>query len=99
MPDLDIDFSDEGRDRVIQYVRQKYGATSVAQIITFGSMLARLVVRDVGRVLGIPIQDVDRIAKLIPRELGTTIAIARKTLPEHQQKSKPNPQHQRLLTI
>jgi DNA polymerase-3 subunit alpha len=56
MPDLDIDFSDEGRERVIQYVRQKYGETSVAQIITFGSMLARLVVRDVGRVLGISIQ-------------------------------------------
>jgi DNA polymerase-3 subunit alpha len=99
MPDLDIDFSDEGRDRVIQYVRQKYGETSVAQIITFGSMLARLVVRDVGRVLGIPIQDVDRIAKLIPRELGTTIAMARKNVPELQQECKTNPEMEKLLSI
>src|SRR6185295_1938070 len=99
MPDLDIDFSDEGRDRVIQYVRQKYGETSVAQIITFGSMLARLVVRDVGRVLGIPIQEVDRIAKLIPRELGTTIAMARKNVPELQQECKQNPEMEKLLGI
>ena len=99
MPDLDIDFSDEGRDRVIQYVRQKYGQTSVAQIITFGSMLARLVVRDVGRVLGIPIQEVDRIAKLIPRELGTTIAMARKNVPELQQECKDNPETEKLLAI
>src|SRR4029077_16630020 len=66
MPDLDIDFSDGGRERVIEYVRNKYGAKSVAQIITFGSMLARLVVRDVGRVMGFPLAEVDRIAKLIP---------------------------------
>ncbi|MFA5975787.1 MAG: DNA polymerase III subunit alpha [Elusimicrobiota bacterium] len=97
MPDLDIDFSDGGRERVIQYVRQKYGETSVAQIITFGSMLARLVVRDVGRVLGIPISEVDRIAKLIPRELGTTIAMARKSVPELEQECKKNPDFTQLL--
>lgn len=97
MPDLDIDFSDDGRDKVIQYVRQKYGETSVAQIITFGSMLARLVVRDVGRVMGIPLQEVDRIAKLIPRELGTTIASARKSVPELDQEAKKNPETGRLL--
>src|SRR5438105_1923496 len=97
MPDLDIDFSDDGRDRVIQYVRQKYGETSVAQIITFGSMLARLVVRDVGRVFGMAISEVDRIAKLIPRELGTTIASARKSVPELDQECKKNPEIDRLL--
>ncbi len=99
MPDLDIDFSDEGRDKIIQYVRQKYGEKSVAQIITFGSMLARLVVRDVGRVLGLPLQEVDRIAKLIPRELGTTIEMARKNVPELQQECRKNPEIERLLTI
>lgn len=97
MPDLDIDFSDDGRERVIQYVRQKYGEASVAQIITFGSMLARLVVRDVGRVLGMPIIEVDRIAKLIPRELGTTIAMARKNVPELERECRKNPEVERLL--
>ncbi len=97
MPDLDIDFSDEGRDRVIQYVRSKYGEKSVAQIITFGSMLARLVVRDVGRVMGFPVSEVDRIAKLIPRELGTTIEMARKNVPELQQECKLNPEVDKLL--
>ena len=97
MPDLDIDFSDEGRDRVIQYVRNKYGEKSVAQIITFGSMLARLVVRDVGRVMGIPLAEVDRIAKLIHRELGTTIEMARKNVPELQKECKDNPEVEKLL--
>jgi len=97
MPDLDIDFSDEGRERVIQYVREKYGEKSVAQIITFGSMLARLVVRDVGRVMGFPLPEVDRIAKLIPRELGTTIEMALKNTPELQQECKKNPEIERLL--
>jgi DNA polymerase-3 subunit alpha len=97
MPDLDIDFSDEGRDRVIQYVRNKYGEKSVAQIITFGSMLARLVVRDVGRVMGFPLAEVDRIAKLIPRELGTTIEMARKNVPELQKECKDNPEVEKLL--
>ncbi len=97
MPDLDIDFSDEGRDRVIQYVRNKYGEKSVAQIITFGSMLARLVVRDVGRVMGFPLAEVDRIAKMIPRELGTTIEMARKNVPELQAECKQNPEVEKLL--
>ncbi len=97
MPDLDIDFSDGGRDRVIQYVRNKYGAKSVAQIITFGSMLARLVVRDVGRVMGFPLAEVDRIAKLIPKELGTTIEMARKNVPELQQECKKNPEVEKLM--
>ena len=66
MPDLDIDFADTGRDRVIQYVREKYGADCVAQIITFGSLGAKLVIRDVGRVLDMPLMQVDEIAKKIP---------------------------------
>ena len=66
MPDMDIDFCIEGRDDVIQYVMDKYGKENVAQIITFGKMQARAVIRDVGRVTGIPYAEVDRIAKLIP---------------------------------
>jgi DNA polymerase III subunit alpha len=73
MPDFDIDFCMEGRDRVIDYVAQKYGKESVSQIITYGSMTARAVVRDVGRVLGYPYGFVDKLAKLIPLELGMTL--------------------------
>lgn len=73
MPDFDIDFCMEGRDRVIDYVAAKYGKESVSQIITFGTMAARAVVRDVGRVLGYPYGFVDKLAKLIPFELGMTL--------------------------
>jgi len=73
MPDFDIDFCIEGRDRVIEYVSERYGRDRVSQIITYGTMAARAVVRDVGRVLGHPYGYVDRIAKLIPFELGITL--------------------------
>ena len=73
MPDIDMDFCYERREEVIDYVRRKYGSENVAQIITFGTMAARAVVRDVGRVMGFPYQDVDRLAKLIPAELNITI--------------------------
>lgn len=73
MPDFDIDFCMEGRDRVIDYVTERYGRDAVSQIITYGSMAARAVVRDVGRVLGYPYGMVDKIAKLIPFELGITL--------------------------
>lgn len=73
MPDFDIDFCMEGRDRVIDYVAQKYGRDCVSQIITFGTMAARAVVRDVGRVLGFPYGLVDRVAKMIPFEIGMTL--------------------------
>lgn len=73
MPDFDIDFCMEGRDRVIEYVADKYGRNAVSQIITFGTMAAKAVVRDVGRVLGHSYGFVDRIAKLIPFELGMTL--------------------------
>ncbi len=73
MPDFDIDFCMEGRDRVIDYVSEKYGRDRVSQIITYGSLAAKAVVRDVGRVLGHNYGYVDRIAKLIPFELGITL--------------------------
>ncbi|HRC69727.1 MAG TPA: DNA polymerase III subunit alpha [Candidatus Competibacter denitrificans] len=73
MPDFDIDFCMEGRDRVIDYVAQRYGRDRVSQIATHGSMAAKAVVRDVGRVLGHPYGFVDRIAKLIPFEIGMTL--------------------------
>ncbi len=73
MPDFDIDFCMEKRDRVIDYVAQRYGRDSVSQIITYGSMAAKAVVRDVGRVLGHPYGFTDRIAKMIPFEIGMTL--------------------------
>jgi DNA polymerase-3 subunit alpha len=76
MPDFDIDFCMDGRDRVIDYVAHKYGRERVSQIITYGTMAAKAVVRDVGRVLGVPYGYVDRIAKLIPFELGITLDAA-----------------------
>ncbi len=82
MPDLDIDFCYERRQEVIDYVARKYGHDHVAQIITFGTMAARGVIRDVGRVLGMSYQDVDRIAKAVPFELGMTLDKALKVSPE-----------------
>lgn len=76
MPDFDIDFCMEGRDRVIEYVAEKYGRQSVSQIITFGTMAAKAVIRDVGRVLGHPYSFVDKLAKLIPFEIGITLTDA-----------------------
>lgn len=73
MPDFDIDFCMEGRDKVIDYVTETYGRESVSQIITYGTMAAKAVIRDVGRVLGHPYGFVDKIAKLIPLELGITL--------------------------
>jgi DNA polymerase III subunit alpha len=73
MPDMDIDFAVAGRDRVINYVREKYGRDRVAQIITFGTMAARAAVRDAGRVLEVPYGVVDKLAKLIPEGPGQTL--------------------------
>ncbi|MEZ5979842.1 MAG: DNA polymerase III subunit alpha [Planctomycetota bacterium] len=70
MPDIDIDFCKEGRDRVIQYTRERYGDDYVAQIVTFGTMASRTAIRDVGRVLDIPLRDVDRVAKKAPAGPG-----------------------------
>lgn len=73
MPDFDIDFCMDGRDRVIEYVAKRYGREKVSQIITYGTMAAKAVVRDVGRVLGHPYGFVDHIAKLVPFEIGMTL--------------------------
>ncbi|MBJ7610324.1 MAG: DNA polymerase III subunit alpha [Candidatus Dormibacteraeota bacterium] len=73
MPDIDIDFDDRRRDRVLQYVQAKYGEDHVAQIITFGTMAARAVIRDVGRALNVPLPDVDRLAKLVPLSVKITL--------------------------
>ncbi len=81
-PDIDIDFADDRRADVIEYVREKYGRDAVAQIITFGTMGAKSVVRDVGRVMGLPYSDGDRLAKLIPAELKMTLGKALKQVPE-----------------
>ncbi len=84
MPDIDIDFSDDKRDRVIEYVKQKWGEDSVAQIITFGTLSARAVLKDVGRVLGIPLGTIDSITKQIPVFQGkvTPIQEALDTIPD-----------------
>jgi DNA polymerase-3 subunit alpha len=75
MPDIDTDFCFERRDEVIKYVTEKYGADRVAQIVTFGTMAARAAVRDVGRVMGVPLAEVDRIAKLIPNVPSSPVSI------------------------
>ncbi|MFC1521393.1 DNA polymerase III subunit alpha [Elusimicrobiota bacterium] len=96
MPDLDIDFSDDGRDAVKTYVSEKYGFSNVAQIITFGTIQSRMAVRDVGRVLDIPIPEVDRIAKAIPQ--GMSIKDAKETS-EFQAVIRGNPAAQKILAI
>jgi DNA polymerase-3 subunit alpha len=93
MPDFDIDFCQDGRDRVIEYVREKYGADSVSQIATFGTMAAKAVVRDVGRVLDLPYSFCDQLAKLIPFQPGKliTLKMAREMEPllaEREQKEE-----------
>lgn len=82
MPDIDIDFCYERREELIQYVKEKYGETNVTQIITFGTMAARAVIRDVGRVLKISYGEVDRIAKMIPATPGMTLSKALEMVPE-----------------
>lgn len=81
MPDFDIDFCQEGRQRVIEYVTNKYGQQSVSQIITYGKLQARAAVRDVGRVMGLTFGEVDVVAKLIPEKLGISLAEAIETEP------------------
>ena len=85
MPDIDIDLADRERDKVINYVVEKYGKGSVAQIITFGTMGAKAAIRDVGRVLGMSYGDVDRVAKLVPTELKITLDRAIDQVPELRQ--------------
>jgi DNA polymerase-3 subunit alpha len=98
-PDIDIDFCQEGRERVIAYVRHKYGENSVAQIGTFGTMAARAAVRDVGRVLDIPLARVDQIAKLIPPLLGITLGEALQQNAELRHQYESDSQVRELIDI
>ena len=82
MPDIDIDFDDRGRGKVIDYVVEKYGRESVCQIVTFGTMGSKSVIRDVSRVLGVPLPEADRIAKLIPDGVKVTLEKAKGEVPE-----------------
>lgn len=82
LPDVDVDFDEDGRDDVLHYCVHKYGQKRVAQIVTFGTMAARAAVRDVGRVMGMSYQDVDRVAKLIPTDLKMTLKKALEVSPD-----------------
>ncbi len=98
MPDIDIDFDDEGREKVMEYVIQKYGREKVAQIVTFGTMAAKSSIRDVARVLKLPLPEADRLAKLVPEKPGVSLASAYKDVPELGQALKdPNPLIQETL--
>lgn len=85
MPDIDVDFDDEGRERVLDYVVKKYGEDHVAQIVTFGTMAAKSSIRDVARVLKLPLPEADRLAKLVPEKAGTSLEDAFKDVPELQE--------------
>ncbi|HEY0789997.1 MAG TPA: DNA polymerase III subunit alpha [Chthoniobacterales bacterium] len=95
-PDIDVDFCQIRRGEVIEYVRNKYGARSVSQIVTFGTLGAKSVVRDVGRVMGLSYGDADRIAKMIPNELGITLKSAAEKNPELKQATQTEPATQQL---
>jgi DNA polymerase III subunit alpha len=99
LPDIDIDFCERRRGEVIDYVTQKYGRENVAQIITFGTMKARAVVRDVGRSLDIPFADVDRVAKLIPPTLDMTLEKALEEVPQLKQASEQDERVKELLAV
>jgi len=100
MPDIDIDFCMDRRGEVIDYVRDKYGGEAhVAQIITFGAMKAKAVVRDVARVMEVPYSQADKIAKLIPNDLKMTIGKALKEEPRLSKMEKDDPQVSRLLRV
>ncbi|MHC4418362.1 MAG: DNA polymerase III subunit alpha, partial [Planctomycetota bacterium] len=97
MPDVDIDICQDGRVKIIDYVRQKYG--HVAQIITFGTMKARAVIRDVCRVLGVPLAEADRLAKLVPFSLDMTLDKALKTEPQLRQAYEQSEQTRKVIDI
>lgn len=99
MPDIDIDFCQDGRDEIIKYVTDKYGSDRVAQIITFGKMQAKAVIRDVGRALNISYSEVDSIAKLIPNILNISLDMAIQSEPRLQEAEKRNEKVRRLLSL
>jgi len=97
MPDIDIDFDGEQRDQVIRYIREKYGEENTAQIITFGKMKAKLAIRDIGRVLEIPLSDVNRLAKMIPEGPKVDLKSEIDSNPELQKEMKHVPETKKLL--
>lgn len=99
MPDIDIDFCIEGRERVIQYIRDRYGHEKVCHIITFGTMLAKGVIKDVARVLGLPFEDSNAITALIPEQLKITLEEAITAEPKLQRLIEENPTVQRIFEI
>ncbi len=99
MPDIDIDFCDEKRPKILEYVASKYGKENVAQIITFGTLQARAVVRDVGRVLGLSYSEVDRIAKLIPPEPNISLDSALQRTPQLRALYESDPKIRQLIDI
>lgn len=99
MPDMDIDFCFERRDEVIRYVVEKYGQDCVAQIVTFGTMKARAAIRDVGRALGLPYGEVDRIAKMVPAVLGITLEQALNTSPDLAQAYRSREEVRELVDL
>ena len=99
MPDIDVDFCIYGREKVIDYVRQKYGTDNVAQIITFGTMLAKGVIRDVGRALNMPYGEVDKVAKLVPGTLGITLKEALQQEPKLKELVEKDPKIKQLWPI
>lgn len=99
MPDFDIDFCQENRGKTIEYVQNKYGFDYVAQIITFGKLQAKAVIRDVGRVLQIPYPVVDRLSKLVPTTIGITLKEALEQEPEFENQARSEPAIRQLLEI
>ena len=99
MPDFDVDFCQENRQRTIEYVQNHYGFDHVAQIITFGKLQAKAVIRDVGRVLQIPYPVVDRLSKLVPNEIGITLKQAFEKEPEFEKEATSDESIKRLLEI
>jgi DNA polymerase-3 subunit alpha len=99
MPDMDIDFCFERRDEVIKYVIEKYGQDCVAQIITFGTMAARAAIRDVGRALSMPFPAVDRIAKMVPLQIGVTLERALEMAPDLRRTCQDDPDVRRLMSL
>ncbi|MFH1690814.1 MAG: DNA polymerase III subunit alpha [Candidatus Eisenbacteria bacterium] len=97
MPDFDIDFCYERRSEIIEYVTEKYGRESVAQIISFGTMQARAAIRDVGRVLKFPYSEVDRVAKMVPRELNITLDESLAKVPELKELRDSDERYSKLL--
>ena len=95
-PDIDVDFCEARRGEVLEYVRQKYGERRVSQIITFGKLKAKSVVRDVGRVIGLSYGEADRLAKMIPNELNITLAAAAEKVPELKRAIETEPATRQL---